>query len=354
MPSIYQKSPKPLNTPKKKQAFLDRQWMKAMRDWLAAEQCEKAERLRATRELFGEPVTIFDPHTHSDYSDGRATIAQNRDAGLRAGIDVVFAADHNSLTQKRSVKGVPSMSWGQEPQAGNHHIGLLHNSRRLYPRKDGTEKDFDRARKLAPFTWIPHPAGWFTKDYSEERKNDLWKLGPAFAMEVINGAKRIHRAFERHDAEAVELWDRLLTDSIRVTPLAGSDAHLPEAIGNCWTAIPKEDATAESIIAYLNNGRCLASESPLLTMEVKGQPMGNSIDAAENQKLRVKYRVADAAGLQSLGFVADGISLQKIYTHDQPLVEDEWEFTYAGQNYIRLEVRACDDLRAFSAPVYFD
>lgn len=167
MANLYQRSEEPLNTWKQKNDFLDDQWRDTMRDWLACQQTEQGARVQATRSLFGEPVTIIDQHIHSDHSDGRSRITQNRDAGLGAGIDIVFATDHNSLTQKRAVKSIPSMSWGQEPKTLHHHIGLLGNTRWFKTRRDRVDLDMERARKLAPFCWIPHPAGWFTKDYTD-------------------------------------------------------------------------------------------------------------------------------------------------------------------------------------------
>lgn len=66
--------------------------------WLADFQADPAARRRATRELFGDAMVIFDPHTHSTYSDGRGTIAMNREAGRNAGLNYVRiearAVDH--------------------------------------------------------------------------------------------------------------------------------------------------------------------------------------------------------------------------------------------------------------------
>lgn len=335
-------------------AVLDAERHQWTRSWLAALRRDQAQRLRETRALFSDPVVIVDPHTHSDYSDGCATVAINRAAADEAGIDFIFATDHASLGQKRAVRNSPTMSWGQEPDGHPHHIGLLCNTRLLKQWGDRLDLDVARARKLAPFVWIPHPTGWYLgKPYSDACIEALWTLAPAFAMEVLNGACRIGTAFCPRDAAAVAWWDRLLADGIRVTPLGASDAHLPESIGSCWTALPGVKPTAAAIIKGLNAGHCLASEGPLLALWVEDQPMGASVQTHPGRKLHVRYRVADAAGLQCLRLVADGRAVKTIYPRDATCVTGEMSFAPGKKHSIRLEVRAVDNRRAFSAPVYF-
>lgn len=324
------------------------------RSWLALLRGDQAQRLSETRALFGEPVVVVDPHTHSEHSDGNATVAINHATAAAAGIDLFFATDHGSLGQKRDIRKLSGVSWGQEPGGSPHHIGLLGNTRLFKPHGDRFDLDIARARQLAPFVWIPHPAGWYPGTvYTEEQKAALWTLAPAFAMEVLNGAMRIGTSFDRFDAAAVALWDRLLADGIRVTPLGGSDAHIPESIGCCWTAVPGAKPTAESVIEGLNAGHCLASEGPLLALWVEGQPMGSTIQTQPKKRVRVRFRVADAAGLQCVRLIADGRVVKTMWPRDATVVEDETTFAPGRTHALRLEARAVDNRHAFGAPVYF-
>ncbi len=334
---------------------LEQKRFQTTRDWLANLRDDQARRLQATRELFGEPVTIIDPHTHSNYSDGKATVTMNRDAGLAAGLDLVFATDHHSLGQKRSIRNINTMSWGQEPGGESHHIGLLNNTRLFKPGKDSIQRDFEKARRLAPFVWIPHPAGWYpATEYSEEQMAELWDLAPAFAMEVLNGAHRIGTAYDRFDEAAVKLWDRLLADGIQTTPLGGSDAHIPESIGCCWTALPGCKADVESIIKGLNAGNCLAGEAPLLSIWVDDQPMGAVVNTNRRRRLTLRYRVVDAAGIQCVRIIAGGQVRKTLYPRDARVVEGDWSFAPNRQGYVRVETRAVDNRRAFSGPIYIN
>lgn len=344
----------PESTRKSKIALLETRRHETTRAWLADLQGDQARRLRDTRALFGEPIVLADLHTHSEHSDGRSTLAMNRDAGIAAGLDFVFATDHRSLTQKRGIRNMPTMSWGQEPGGLHHHIGLLCNTRLFTPRKDRLDLDIERARRLAPFVWIPHPAGWYPrKYYTEEQTAALWTLAPAFAMELLNGAHRIGTAFDQFDEAAVLVWDRLLADGIRVTPVGASDAHIPESIGCCWTALPGIKANVASVIKGLNAGYCLASEGPLLTIRINGRPMGSSVRSTPGRRrLTLTYRVVDAAGLQCVRIVAGGRVRKTLYPRDATCVEGEWSFNPAGMHYVRLDARATDNRRAFSAPIY--
>lgn len=327
---------------------------RTLQAWLADHQREQAWRLQQTRALLETPVTIIDPHTHSEHSDGRATVAMNAEAGRTAGIDIVFATDHASIDQNLDIHGLPGMSWGQEPGGTPHHIGLLCNSELFIPVWDSLAADVARARKLAPFVWVPHPAGWYPcTEYSAEQMQALWSLAPAFAMEVLNAAHRIGTAFDRFDAAAVDLWDRLLADGIRVTPLGGSDAHVPESIGACWTALPDVAATPKAVIEGLNRGCCLASEGPLLDMHLNDRPMGSCLQLSRHRsQAMLQYRVVDAAGLQCIRIVADGRVRKTMYPRDATVVEGEWRCAAHVTRYVRIEVRATDNRRAFSAPIY--
>ena len=323
--------------------------------WLAAVKRDRAERLAETKRLFGGKVVCMDPHTHSTYSDGKGTVDQNHEAAVNAGLDFVFASDHASLGQKRVAKKFGDMSWGQEPGAGAHHIGLLCNEKLFKPKKEEIAADFDKARSLAPFVWVPHPAGWYPRTaYSEEKIATLWTLGQEFAMEVLNGAHKVETAYDQFDEAAIAVWDRLLCDGRRVTPLGGSDAHAPEGIGCVWTAVLGADPEPDSLIKALNAGRCQASEASLLDFRLDGNPMGSAVKVKKGGEISFSFRAVDAAGIQCVRIVSGGQVRKTLYPRDEPVVEGAWKMRPRSATYCRLESRAVDNRRAFSAPIYVE
>lgn len=316
---------------------------------------EKAIRLAETRRLFRKPVCLVDIHTHSLHSDGRDAVASNYDAAMKIGLDFMFATDHRSLQQKRNLPNLPQASWGQEPGvAGGQHMGVLHNRRLFVPRKNSLAEDYAHARRLSEFVWIPHPVGWYPKNwYSDERVALLWTIGDEFAIEVFNAAGKITRGFDAFNAKAVQVWDELLSAGKRVTPLGASDAHIAEQIGLAWTGVFASSCDASSIIASLNKRECFASEASLLEFTCNGKPMG-SVLPPNSKEARVEFRAADAQGLKSIRLIGDGQLLREINAKDQALVTGEIKIpTKKSRRYLRLETSASDELRAFSSPVYF-
>lgn len=321
--------------------------------WIAFFKAEMAARLAETRRLLDEPVILFDIHTHSNHSDGRATVAANRQAAGEAGLDFMFATDHATLRHKRAVAGLEKTSWGQEPGAGGHHLGLLCPERLFTPRRDGIARDYARALGIAPFAWIPHPAGWYPRTtYTPERISELWTLGDTFAMEVLNGAHKIFGAWDRFDRAAVETWDRLLCDGRRVTALGGSDAHAPESIGTAWTAVPGKRAGAREIIAALARGNTQASEAPLLSLSVDGRPPGSVLKVAPGGKPAVSWRAADAGGLQEVALVSGGRVIERQTPSGATVATGKLRLDSGPGGYLRLQAVSIDGRHAFTSPVY--
>ena len=316
-----------------------------------------ATRLAATRKLFGRPLYLVDIHTHSLHSDGLGTVAENADRIQFCGLDFFFATDHASLRQKQAVSHLNHAGWGQEPGAGDgHHIGLLANTRLFRPRLDSIAADFQRARQLAPFVWIPHPAGWYPKKiYPPHKIELLWQLGPAFAMEIMNGANKIANAYDKLDQQAVLAWDRLLCDGRKVTAVSGSDAHSPDGIGTTWTGIFASRRSATAIIQALSQGHCFASESTLLDFTCNGKPMGTTLRVRSKTTLSFQFRVADAAGIASIRIISQGRILKDICAGNRKVIEGNLTRKAPGRPvYYRLETTSRDDRRAFSTPIYIE
>jgi hypothetical protein len=281
-------------------------------------------------------------------------VHENWERSRHNGLDFIFATDHGSIRQKPITAKFAATSWGQEPGAKLHHLGLLCNRRRFKPKCDNIAADFARAKAAAPFAWIPHPVGWYPVTwYGDETINLLWTLGPEFPMEVINGASKIVRAYDQFDAKAVKVWDKLLINGRKVAALGASDAHSPDDIGSVWTGIFAERKTAPSIIKALNQGLCFASEASLMDLSCNGRPMGSTLQVKRGAALKFHFRVADSAGLAAVRIISQGKVVKELRLHGKPLADGEWTTkAKLGWTYFRLESTASDDRRAFSTPIY--
>ncbi len=323
--------------------------------WIGSYKKDLAVRLEESKTLFGKNVVITDPHVHSSYSDGSARIEINYEAARQAGLDFMYATDHQTIEQQEVTSNLESASWGQEPGIQLHHIGLLENTKTFEPVKESLAGDYKDASDMAPFVWIPHPAGWYPKkSYTEEQFDALWTLPDQFAMEVMNGAHKIFRAYDQFDEAAIALWDRLLGSGKRVIGLAGSDAHAPEGIGCVWTGVlGTEGANSESIIKSLKEGRCFASEASLLDFTLQNRPMGSEVKVRKGEDMILNYRIADAYGLQNIWIKSEGKVIEAMQPAGKTLVEGDVRLKCPKHNtYYRIESQATDDRRAFSNPVY--
>lgn len=313
-----------------------------------------AERLLASKKIFKDKVYAVDIHCHSSYSDGLGTPLDNYECAKNAGLDFLFITDHNSISQKREIKKYEDASWGQEPGAGLHHIGLLNNSRVFTPSLKNLRADFEKAKTMAPFAWIPHPAGWYPSMwYNNEQIESLWTLGENFAMEVINGACKTVNAYDNFDAKAVQVWERLLCDGKRVTALGASDAHISEDIGSVWTGVFSDELNASSIIASMCQGNCFASEAALMDFSCNGMPMGSEIKARAKAEIKLAFKIADSAGIASVSIVSNGKILKHIDVGHETFVKSTiTDIPRKNKTYYRLEVISSDKRRAFSTPIY--
>ena len=313
-----------------------------------------AARLAATRKLFGPRVCAVDIHSHSTYSDGCSTVAQNVERATElSGLDFLFVTDHDTLTQRRAVAKFPRAGLGQETFGADHHVGMLAPTK-VHHGCPTLAQTLDEARALAPFVWVAHPVDAIIADDPaafEARVAEIAPLGD-IAIEVLNGFVTIDHVYPGSRGH-VKLFDRLLTMGRRVTPLAGSDAHGLVEFGGCWTGVHGARATAPSIIKALSAGRCFASESPILDFACNGSPMGSVVRAVKGTPLTFTIRAADSYGLQQVRIISGGKVVKQFRPCGDTVLAAEWtRAAGASPSYYRLEVIADDSRRAFSAPIY--
>ena len=311
-------------------------------------------RLVATRKLFGQKVLAVDIHSHSTYSDGCSTVAENveRVTGLSQ-MDFLFCTDHETLAQRRSVKRFSRAGFGEESVGGRYHVGLLLPSK-LHKARGTVTEAVATAREIAPFVWVAHPIDGPSPDESALEKTvaDLAPLGDV-AIEVMNGFTRIARAYPGAGAWNVRLMDRLLAMGNRVTPLAGSDAHGLVEFGNCWTGVYAPRRTAKSITDTLAAGRCFASEAPLLDFACNDKPMGSTVKVRKGQRLQLTVHAADAYGLAWARIISNGRVIKEWRIDEDKTFDGQFiRQAPARPTHLRLEIIAADDRRALSCPIY--
>ena len=323
-------------------------------DKVKAEKRLLAERIARTRRIFRRKLFIGDVHTHTVFSDGVSTVAENKQIADLLGLDFLFITDHRTLRQKRFFDKKAGLWYGQEPPTVEMEIGLLMPRRLFVPKCDSVAGDFRRAKELAPFIWIPHPTGYGSgRGYSDSVVRNLWKLGNRFAIEILNANGSITRAYNRLSRRAVRTWDQLLCAHRQVTAVGASDAHICYGIGTAWTGAYAAACTPEAVTSALARGHSFASEAPLVWLSLGRAKMGDVLHKKPRAKLQVHLTAADSLGLRFVRLISNGRVVRRIKARDAQCVSCVVEKTMPRRpTYLRLECAALDDRRAFSSPIF--
>ncbi|MHC4563491.1 MAG: CehA/McbA family metallohydrolase [Planctomycetota bacterium] len=311
-------------------------------------------RIAASRKFFKTKLATADLHSHSKYSDGQSSVAENAARAKLVGIDMLFATDHGRITQKRDVANLPNATWGEESHSGGFDMGLLQPTKvHKYKPGESTADGFARGRAVSPFVWAAHPVG-FSPVGKKSFKLVFERLCTIdnLAMEVLNGFDAM-RSYYRTGVWGVRMMDAVLQAGRTVTPVGVSDAHFLVEIGNSWTGVIGATKSPTSIIKGLQEGRAFASEAPLLELKANGKLMGSTLKPKKGSAIKLRFRAADSFGLNTVRIISDGKVMKEIHAKGDSFVEASLTRKATGHpTYYRLECTANDDRRAFSAPIY--
>jgi len=174
-----------------------------------------------------------DLHMHTRHSSDSNISPEDilKQARLK-GLDVVGVTDHNTTqgaleTKKLAAKFFPGLVVlvGQEVRTNEGEIIVFGIGGRL-PKKMPLEATLEDARKKGGFIIVPHP---FDKIRGGIGKKNLQKvMNHVDAVEVLN-SKSILKRFNKNAREFAE--------ANKLPMVAGSDAHMQQYIGTCYTMI---------------------------------------------------------------------------------------------------------------------
>lgn len=312
---------------------------------------ELGRRGRQNVQMLNRPAFRGDLHSHSDYSDGRGTVAELKQFADAAELDFQFVTDHRTIHQSHACRQFKNCWWGQEP-AGFGHIGILGLEHTFVPTED-TAADYRRAVELGAFAFIAHPCGWYPATrYPPRRRELLDQLGHDFAIEIVNGVHQIFDAWDQTDEQAVALWDEHLSQGKTVRAVGGSDAHMPQGVGCVWTAVYAKRCTRHAILDELKQGHGYVSDGPALDFRSGRAQMGDAI-RPRGRSARVSIHVADIGGLREIRLISNGSVVERRLCQGATRVRETWTHAVKRRpTYLRLEVESMDSRRAFSNLIY--
>ena len=311
-----------------------------------------AQRIAETQSLVSFRFLRGDLHTHSLYSDGKGSVAENWATAEARGLDFLFATDHQTIRQKVECKKFKHVWWGQEPGSKTQHICILDNLRKFTSKID-IAADAAKLHELGLFFFFPHPCGWFPHTwYTPEGVAELDNAGDDFAIEVMNGIFRTDAFHEEWTDRNIEIWDHHLSLGKRVIGLAASDAHMPATVGNVWTGVLGARNTKANVLKVLRSGAVFASTGPAINLTAGPVGMSGHVHPRPH-KLTLTLECADSHGLKFARIIQDGQEVKRYdYQNTQHATEELTVSVSPNTRYLRAECAAQDDRRAYGNPVY--
>lgn len=183
-----------------------------------------------------------DLHTHTMWSGDSTTTPDEFAASLSAsGLDVVCITDHNAITGAVELADLLEcrVIVGEELRtAAGEIIGLFLTER--VPMGISHLEAARAIRDQGGVVYIPHPFDPMRNNLTETALYELAEADLIDAVEVVN-AKTSLRSLNRRAAE--------FAAEFGIVAGAGSDAHVPEALGAAWVEIDDFSTPMEFLVA---------------------------------------------------------------------------------------------------------
>ena len=192
-----------------------------------------------------------DMHSHTMFSgDSTTTFDEVAESVAEAGIDVLCVTDHNAVDGAKrlceALSGVCRVIVGEEVRTHTGEIiGLFLTEKISYgARADATAAQI---RVQGGIVYVPHPFDPMRKNLTEASLIDIVDKGLVDAIEAHN-AKTSLRSLNDRAREFGRANDLALG--------AGSDAHVPHALGAAFVEMPDFDGP-QDFLAKLREGHLM-------------------------------------------------------------------------------------------------
>lgn len=288
-----------------------------------------------------------DNHTHSTYSDGVGTIADNMAAGRARGLSFVTATDHNTIDQQEALPPEQREDFialfGEEVTSGDGH-GLAYNIDSLIQWTTPPQQridDTNASNDGQGFFYIAHPyyPGLEWEDYSVE---------DYAGIEVWNGFYP-----PRHpvNTQAFGKWDELNRSGMRLRGIANSDAHNPGKVASPHIRAYLTGFSEAAIDAAMEAGTFYGTDGPDLRFSLAGVRMGGVL--AQTGEVTASIRAIAEDPVTDLRLIKNGAVLATWRPGADDVAVTPAVAAVAG-DFFRVEVDTASGRFAFSNPVFVE
>jgi hypothetical protein len=294
-----------------------------------------------------------DNHTHSTYSDGSGTIAQNMEAGRSVDLAWVTATDHNTIDQRAvlAAEARPDFLplFGEEVTTGAANYyghSLAYGIDCLVDWNQPPQQMLDQVNLQDGFLYIAHP---FYPGLPWTAPADTQGIT---GVEVYNGFYP-----PRHpvNAQAFALWDQRNREGLHWFGIANSDGHNSGKIGDPRIRAHLTDLSQDAILAAMRTGHLYGTDGPELDVTVGGVRMGGDLITPGPATVDVVIRAGATPSsdelLTQVTLLRDG-EVEQRWTPGSQHVEVTVPIDVAPGDVLRVEVDTAANRFAFSNPVW--
>ena len=183
-----------------------------------------------------------DLHSHTMWSGDSTTTPEELDEAVReCGIDVLCITDHNAVrgAQELADQLPCRVVVGEELRThAGEIIGLFLDER--VPFGVPPQEAAQRIREQGGVVYVPHPFDPMRRNLATDALVALTEAGLVDAVEVLNAKTSLSHLNEQAAAFA---------DTYELAAGAGSDAHVPAALGAAYVEMPDFDGPVEFLAA---------------------------------------------------------------------------------------------------------
>lgn len=289
-----------------------------------------------------------DNHTHSTYSDGSGTIAQNYASAQSKGLSFVTSTDHNSINQQADVYAYSTSTFlgllGDEVTSSYGH-SLAYNIDKLINHTLPPQQMIDQVIACNAgqgLLYIAHP-------YYPGLEWDDHTVTGYTGIEVWNG---FYGPTHSVNAQAFAMWDNFNLSGMHLYGIANSDAHNINKISDPHIRAWLDSLTRENIILALATGRYYGTNGPSLDFAINGVMMGGDVSiGASSATVTIAVSGSHTSEITSVSLIKNGVSLQE-WTPAAVSMNDTVQVTASAGDFYRLVVQTANGGYAFSNPIW--
>jgi predicted metal-dependent phosphoesterase TrpH len=190
---------------------------------------------RLDSEYVNSEYVKVDTHSHTCFSgDSTTTLSEFVDAGQKSGLDYIAVTDHSKIEGALKLKTIEDklpfrVIIGQEQKVPEGELIGLFLTERI-PAGLGLLKTAESIKDQGGLVIVPHPIDPFRHSLKANHIQQLLEHGYLDAIESFNSKTR---------SDSVTKDVTQLAKRIKVCVTAGSDSHVPEALGSSYLVMEK-------------------------------------------------------------------------------------------------------------------